>query len=137
MEELPPDALLVLVPGDPDKPRPALVVAIPHPEPSDAPPPRTSRLTLPIVREQLGDRLVVATDRTALEHCRRAARDPDHRLPIDLEPGARLQVWADSARILPAVPGVGELRIEVRDNPQGAEGELLLQIEPRVLLAGD
>jgi hypothetical protein len=137
LKELPPDALLALIPGDPDKPRPALVVAIPHPQPQDAPPPRPSRLTLPIAKEQLGDRLVVATDRTALEQCRRAARDPDHRLSLDLEPGARLQAWADPARILPAVPGVGELRIEVRDNLQGAEGELLLRIEPRVLLGGD
>ena len=137
LKELPPDALLALIPGDPDKPRPALVVAIPHPQPPDAAPPRASLLPLPISKEQIGDRLVVATDHTALEQCRRAARDPGHRLPLDLEPGARLQAWADPARILSSVPGVGELRIEVRDNLQGAEGELLLQVEPRALLGGD
>ena len=135
IEETPPDMLLVLLPRD-EQQRPALLVALPNPEP-EAAPRRIPSPMFPLVKDQIGEILIVATDQEALTQCRRAAADPDNLLAPDLDPSAQLQAWARPAQISPALASLEELQLDLRDNLEGGQGELALRVSPRDLLGGD
>jgi hypothetical protein len=135
LKQAPTDMLLALLPRA-EQQRPALLVALPNPEPVAAPRQILSPM-FPLVKDRIGEILIVATDQEALAQSRRAAADPDNRLAPDLDPSAQLQAWARPDRISPALASFEELQFDVRDNVEGGEGELALTVSPRALLGDD
>ncbi len=134
LRETPTDALLALLPRN-GQPHPALLLALPNPQPAPVPrriPPPIS----PVAKEQIGDMLIVASDQEALAQCRRAAGDASTRLTPELEPTAQLQAWARPGKISPALADFEELQLQVREGLEGGEGEVLLRASPRALLGG-
>ncbi len=136
LKESPSDALLALVPREASQAPPAILAAVPNPDPTPAVR-HLLPISLPLVTEQVGDVLVLATDQEVLDLCRRAAADDGSRLAPDLNPTALLHVWARPGETSGHLSRCEEVNIEVHGDVEGLEGELLLKASPTVLLGGD
>ncbi len=143
---MPPDPLSTILQPE-GMPQSALVILLPRQGPSR---PRLAAALMGGGAEQISNLLakavpeakaaavanarVVASNEQDLRQIQETASDGAKRRKIEIDDEVMVQLWATQEALSPILPGIEELGFTLRRDSTGAQGELRIETEPRLLL---